>query len=80
MKTSSGRRWLKPDLGTVKDILDKAGEIIGRPTPSLDSRRLLTPQVDWWPRYVQDILGRPSTSVAGSDNPVIPKFQTITSG
>ncbi len=75
-----GRRWLKPDLGTVKDILDKAGEIIGRPTPSLDSRRLLAPQVDWWPRYVQDILGRPSTSVAGSDNPVIPKFQTIASG
>jgi len=75
-----GRRWLKPDLGTVKDILDNAGEIIGRPTPSLDSRRLLAPQVDWWPRYVQDILGRPSTSVAGSDNPVIPKFQTIASG
>ena len=75
-----GRRWLKPDLGTVKDILDKAGEIIGRPTPSLDSRRLLAPQVDWWPRYVQDILGRPSTSVAGSDNPVIPKFQTLASG
>ena len=75
-----GRRWLKPELGTVKDILDKAGEIIGRPTPSLESRSAETPQVDWWPRYVQDILGRPSTSVAGSDNPVIPKFQTVASG
>ena len=75
-----GRRWLKPDLGTVKDILDKAGEIIGRPTPSLETRSAGTPQVDWWPRYVQDILGRPSTSVAGSDNPVIPKFETVASG
>lgn len=75
-----GRRWLKPDLGTVKDILDKAGEIIARPTPSLDERSRLTPQEDWWPRYVQDVLGRPSTSVAGSDNPVIPKFQTVASG
>ena len=75
-----GRRWLKPDLGTVKDILEMAGEIIARPTPSLDARSQLTPQEDWWPRYVQDVLGRPSTSVAGSDNPVIPKFQSAASG
>lgn len=75
-----GRRWLKPDLGTVKDILDKAGEIIARPTPSLETRSKLTAQEDWWPRYVQDVLGKPSTSVAGADNPVIPKFATVASG
>ena len=75
-----GRRWLKPDIGTVREILDRAGEIIAKPTPSLDERSRLAPQEDWWPRYVQDVLGRPSTSVAGADNPVIPKFETVASG
>ena len=75
-----GRRWLKPDIGTVREILDMAGEIIARPTPSLDSRSQLTAQEDWWPRYVQDVLGKPSTSVAGTDNSVVPQFATIASG
>ena len=75
-----GRKWLKPEVGNVKTLLETAGEIAARPSPSLDAHSRTTPQVDWWPQYVRDVLGRESTSVAGSDNPVIPKFSTAASG
>lgn len=75
-----GRKWLKPEVGNVKTLLETAGEIAARPSPSLEAHSRATPQVDWWPQYVRDVLGRESTSVAGSNNPVIPKYATVASG
>lgn len=67
-----GRRWLKPDVGEVKEILDKAKEIANRRTPTFEQRAKTTPQEDWWDRFVRDALGKPSTSDAGSDSGLIP--------
>lgn len=75
-----GRKWLKPDLGNVKSLLDFANDIATRPSPSLEARTATTPQVDWWPRFVRDVLGKESTSTAGADNPLIPKFESAASG
>lgn len=75
-----GRRWLKPDIGNVKNLLELAADIAARPSPSLEARTQTTPQEDWWPRFVRDVLGHDSTSVAGADNPLIPKFETVASG
>lgn len=75
-----GRKWLKPDLGNVKSLLDYANDIATRPSPSLEARAATTPQTDWWPRFVRDVLGKDSTSQAGADNPIIPKFETVASG
>jgi hypothetical protein len=75
-----GRRWLKPALGSVKDILEEAARVIDLPTPTLDSRRLTTPQEDWWPRFVRDVLGKDSTSIAGAENPLVPRYAIGASG
>jgi hypothetical protein len=75
-----GRRWLKPDTGDVKAILERYREIAGRPSPLLKARAQNTPQEDWWPRYVQDVLGRDTTSCAGLQSPKSPTFQASSSG
>ena len=75
-----GRKWLKPDLGNVKSLLDFANDIATRPSPSLEARAATTPQTDWWPSFVRDVLGKDSTSHAGADNPLIPKFEAAASG
>jgi len=75
-----GRRWLKPAVGDVKTVLEQARDIAGRYSSSFDARGKLTDQVDWWPRFVRDVLGRESTSTAGANNPIIPVFKAVASG
>ena len=75
-----GRRWLKPDVGDVKDLLAAGTEIAGRSSASIDARSKLTPQEDWWPRFAKDVTGRESTSNAGTKNRLIPTFKEIASG
>jgi len=75
-----GRRWLKPAVGDVKTVLERAREIADRYSSSFDARGKSTPQIDWWPRFVLDVLGRESTSTAGSENPIIPVFKSVASG
>lgn len=75
-----GRRWLKPDAGEVKTILEKAQEIAARPSPTLQTRAAMTPQVDWWPRFVKEALGKDNASSAGAQDPRSPTFQASSSG
>jgi hypothetical protein len=77
-----GRRWLKDDVGGTKAVLQMAGEVAQRPSPSMDQMRATTPQEDWWPRFVREALGKESTSQAGADNGLIPSFtyQELASG
>ena len=69
-----GRRWLKPDVGDVKAILERAAEIAAKDNPSIQARSQLSPQTDWWPDYVRDALGKESTSKAGAQNGLVPTF------
>jgi len=75
-----GRRWLKPEVGDVKSILERAAQIAVKDNPSIHERSKLTPQVDWWPEYVRDALGKDSTSNAGAENGLIPTFTYQASG
>ncbi len=59
-----GRRWLKPDAGDVKTIMASAAAINSKPTPNLAARVRGVEQIDWWPRYVKDVLGRDHCSSA----------------
>lgn len=75
-----GRRWLKPDVGDVKAILERATVIAAMDNPSIRERSTLTPQDDWWPMFVRDILGKESTSSAGAENGLVPTFSYAASG
>jgi len=75
-----GRRWLKPDVGDVKKLLEAGQEIAGRTSPTMEARAKTTPQVDWWPRFVLDSLGKESTSQAGAENALVPNFKSVASG
>ncbi len=75
-----GRRWLKPDIGDVKTMMEMGREIAGRPSPTIEARVKLAEQTDWWPRFVKDSLGKESTSKVLGDNAVVPKFEKIASG
>ncbi|MBV9851247.1 MAG: hypothetical protein JO250_16375 [Armatimonadetes bacterium] len=72
-----GRRWLKPDAGDVKTILEKAREIANRPAPAIDARTRPENQTDWWPQMVRDVLGKESTAGTGMASRFIP---TLISG
>jgi len=80
LHAQTGRKWLKPDVGDVKDLLALAQEIADRHSPALEARRAQAAQEDWWPRLVRDVLGHESTSTAGADNPLIPRFTAVASG
>jgi hypothetical protein len=75
-----GRRWLKQDVGTVKDLLERGAEIARQPSPTLIARSALTPQEDWWPRFVRETLGHESGSITGVENAIIPRMETVASG
>lgn len=75
-----GRRWLKPDVGDVKALLARGQEIASRNSPTFESRSKSTPQIDWWPDYVRDALGKESTSTAGAENALVPTFKGLASG
>ena len=75
-----GRRWLKPDVGDVKKLLEVGKEIAGRKSTTMEARARTTPQVDWWPRFVRDALGKESTSMAGAENALVPTFKSVASG
>lgn len=75
-----GRRWLKPDVGDVKTMLERGREIAGRESPTFEARKATTPQVDWWPQIVRDALGKDSSARVVSDNAVVPKFESLASG
>jgi hypothetical protein len=75
-----GRRWLKPDVGDVKALMEMGRDIAARVSPSLLERAKLAPQEDWWPRFVEDVLGRPSTAREDTSNRIIPSFVSIASG
>lgn len=75
-----GRRWLKPDVGDVKELLERGREIAGRASPTIEARIKTTPQLDWWPRLVRDALKKESTSTAGADNGLVPTFESTASG
>ena len=69
-----GRRWLKPDVGDVKTILERGAHIAAMDNPSIRERAKLTPQTDWWPNLVQTALHKTSTSTAGAENGLVPTF------
>ena len=69
-----GRRWLKPEVGDVKTILERGAQIAAMDNPSIRERAQLTPQIDWWPDIVQTALHKPSTSTAGAENGLVPTF------
>ena len=75
-----GRRWLKPDVGDTKALLNFGREIASRPSPTMEARAKTTPQTDWWPEFVREALGKESTSAAGADNGLIPTFVPSASG
>lgn len=75
-----GRRWLKPDVGDVKELLARGNEIASRPSPSMEERAKGSPQVDWWGDFVMDALGKPSTATLRTDNAIIPTFEQLSSG
>ena len=74
-----GRRWLKPQVGDVKAILERAKEVAALPQPTIDARSQTTPQVDWWPRFVRDVLGKESTAGIEDENKLIPTFSYVQS-
>lgn len=75
-----GRRWLKPDVGDVKALLEQGREIASRPSPTIEARAKLFPQVDWWPDFVRKALGKESTSNAGTANAIVPTFTPAGTG
>ncbi|MBW3623170.1 MAG: hypothetical protein KY468_07135 [Armatimonadetes bacterium] len=75
-----GRKWLKPDVGDTKALLNFGREIAARPSPTMEARARTTPQEDWWPRFVKDVLGKESTSQSGIQHSIIPKFEQVASG
>ncbi len=75
-----GRRWLKPDVGDVKTMLERGREIAARESPTFKAREASTQQRDWWPEIVRDVLGKESTSQVAGDNAVVPKFESLASG
>jgi hypothetical protein len=75
-----GRKWLKPDVGDVKNLMDRAQEIAARACPTMDARRAESTQEDWWPRLVRDVLGHESTSMAGVDASVGAGLSSVSSG
>jgi hypothetical protein len=75
-----GRRWLKPDLGDTKTLMNYGREIADRQSPTMARRAAETPQVDWWPEFVREMLKKESTSQAGADNGLVPKFKSVASG
>jgi len=74
-----GRRWLKPQVGDVKAILERAKEVAAMPQTTIDARSLTTPQEDWWPRFVRDVLGKESTAKLEDENKLIPTFSYVQS-
>jgi hypothetical protein len=75
-----GRRWLKPSVGDVKTILAMADEINGRRAPSIEARARAAAQIDWWPRYVKDLLDRDICSRAGLEGGPIAASAGLESG
>lgn len=75
-----GRRWLKPEVGDVKNLLERGREIAARPSPTMEARAKANPQIDWWPDYVRGALGKESTSKAGTHNAIVPTFESVASG
>lgn len=75
-----GRRWLKPDVGDVKTLLERGQEIASRGSVTMDARRKNSPQIDWWNDFVRDALGKESTSTAGTENALVPTFERMASG
>jgi hypothetical protein len=57
-----GRRWLKPDVGDVKALLKAAEDQWFRPSPTVEAGKQTAEQVDWWPEFVRDALGKETTS------------------
>lgn len=75
-----GRRWLKPDVGDVKALLERGREIASRPSPTMKERSEWAPQTDWWRDFVRGALGKESTSDAGTENALVPTFVPAASG
>jgi hypothetical protein len=57
-----GRRWLIPDRGDVRTIMEQAAQLSARASPTLTARATQAPQIDWWPEFVRAALGKESTS------------------
>ena len=74
-----GRRWLKPEVGDVKQILTLGKQIAQRPEPIIEQRRKLHKQIDWWPDFVREVLGTESAANQG-EKLLIPKFNSLASG
>lgn len=60
-----GRRWLKRHLKEGESLMDLAAQIREKPSPTTQARAATTTQIDWWPRFVRDTLGKESSSQAG---------------
>ena len=63
-----GKRWLKPEIGDARAILAEYKKIQARSSPSMERMARTTPQENWWPRFVQDVLGKESTACAVAEN------------
>ncbi|HEY9230366.1 MAG TPA: hypothetical protein VIP11_27185 [Gemmatimonadaceae bacterium] len=60
-----GRRALKRDGLTAEGARDSAQAIHEKTWAALDAYRHLDRQEDWWPAFVERMLGRPSEAAAG---------------
>jgi hypothetical protein len=65
-----GRRMLRRDGITREQAIERASAIHEKTWEALEKYRSLAPQVNWWPEFVQRVLGREGSRVQiGSDLP-----------
>jgi hypothetical protein len=67
-----GRRWLIPESGDSRTIMEHAAALGKRGSPTIIGCAKLTPQVDWWPQFVRATLGKESSAqplAANQPNP-----------
>lgn len=57
-----GRRWLIPESGDSRTVMERAAELGRRESSALTARTRLTPQIDWWPQFVRAALGKESSA------------------
>jgi len=67
-----GRRMLRRDGITREQAIEQASAIHEKTWGALEQYRSLAPQVNWWPEFVQRVLGREGSRVQiGSDLPSV---------
>ena len=67
-----GRRMLRRDGITREEAIERAAAIHEKTWAALEQYRSLAPQVNWWPEFVQRVLGREGSDVRiGEERPSV---------